>query len=60
MATELLRDNPSPAEAEIRTAISGNLCRCMGYRNPVTAIAAAARDQGDSSNADTPPEPPAA
>ncbi|MER5261527.1 (2Fe-2S)-binding protein [Actinosynnema sp. NPDC002837] len=57
VATELLRDNPSPTEAEIRTAISGNLCRCTGYHNIVTAIAAA-RDHGGSSNADAPPQPP--
>lgn len=32
MATEaLLRDNPHPSEQEIRTGLSGNLCRCTGY-----------------------------
>ncbi|RKT54165.1 (2Fe-2S)-binding protein [Saccharothrix australiensis] len=40
VATELLRENPSPTEAEIRTAIAGNLCRCTGYHNIVAAIAA--------------------
>ena len=45
VAAELLRDNPSATEAEIRTAISGNLCRCTGYHTIVTAIAAA-RDEG--------------
>src|SRR5512137_1478779 len=30
-ATELLRNNPSPADHEIREAVAGNLCRCTGY-----------------------------
>ena len=41
-AVELLRDNPAPTERQIREGISGNLCRCTGYKNIVTAIAAAA------------------
>jgi aerobic carbon-monoxide dehydrogenase small subunit len=41
---ELLRDNPNPTEAEVRIAISGNLCRCTGYQNiVVAALDAAAR-----------------
>ncbi len=32
-----LRDHPAPAEAEIREALSGNLCRCTGYQNIVLA-----------------------
>jgi len=40
--TELLRDNPSPSEAEIRIAISGNLCRCTGYQGIVDAVLDAA------------------
>jgi carbon-monoxide dehydrogenase small subunit len=38
----LLERNPNPSEAEIRRAISGNLCRCTGYVNIVKAIQAAA------------------
>src|SRR5215813_10587423 len=38
----LLRDNPSPSDAEIRAALSGNLCRCTGYQNIVTAVRVAA------------------
>jgi carbon-monoxide dehydrogenase small subunit len=38
-----LAENPDPTEAEIRDALSGNLCRCTGYQNIVTAIATAAR-----------------
>jgi carbon-monoxide dehydrogenase small subunit len=34
----LLERNPNPTEAEIRQAISGNLCRCTGYVNIVKAI----------------------
>lgn len=42
VAIDLLRRNPGPTEAEIRKAISGNLCRCTGYEDIVKAIAAAA------------------
>ena len=38
----LLASNPAPSEAEIRRAISGNLCRCTGYVNIVKAIQYAA------------------
>jgi carbon-monoxide dehydrogenase small subunit len=38
-----LGEHPEPTEAEIRDALSGNLCRCTGYQNIVTAIVAAAR-----------------
>ena len=37
-ARALIEENPSPSEEEIRHAISGNLCRCTGYENPVRAI----------------------
>ncbi|KGF71281.1 hypothetical protein LL06_00345 [Hoeflea sp. BAL378] len=35
---ELLRENPSPTETEVREAISGNLCRCTGYQSIVRAV----------------------
>ena len=38
----LLGQNPHPSEAEIRAAISGNLCRCTGYVNIVKAVQFAA------------------
>lgn len=41
-AVALLEENPTPSEAEIRAAISGNLCRCTGYVNIVKAIQYAA------------------
>jgi len=37
-AKDLLDHNFNPAEEEIRTAISGNLCRCSGYQQIVDAI----------------------
>ena len=37
-----LRDHPAPSEAEIRDALSGNLCRCTGYHNIVRALLKAA------------------
>jgi carbon-monoxide dehydrogenase small subunit len=41
--TCFLRETPDPTEAQVREAISGNLCRCTGYKNIVTAALAAAR-----------------
>jgi carbon-monoxide dehydrogenase small subunit len=37
-AVALLRENPRPSNAQIRAALSGNLCRCTGYQNIVTAV----------------------
>ena len=42
-AEALLAANPMPDEQQIRTGISGNLCRCTGYDLIVKAIASAAR-----------------
>ena len=42
-AKALLDYNPRATEREIRTAISGNLCRCTGYQQIVEAIAHVAR-----------------
>jgi carbon-monoxide dehydrogenase small subunit len=36
-AHRLLKENPSPSEDEIRLGISGNICRCTGYKNIVAA-----------------------
>ena len=40
---ELLAQNPSPSETEIRAGLEGNLCRCTGYNNIVKAVQQAAR-----------------
>jgi aerobic carbon-monoxide dehydrogenase small subunit len=34
----LLDENPDPTDHEIRTAISGAICRCTGYKNIVAAV----------------------
>ena len=45
MASEcVLASNPSPTEEQIRTGISGNLCRCTGYNSIVKAIGIAASE----------------
>jgi len=43
-ALGLLHENPSPSEAEIKTALSGNLCRCTGYKQIIQSIQAAAKE----------------
>ncbi len=40
-ALALLRVENAPSEDQIRTAISGNICRCTGYQNIVDSVAAA-------------------
>ncbi len=42
-AVALLQHNPRPSEAEIVDALEGNLCRCTGYVNIVSAVQKAAR-----------------
>ena len=42
----LLSKNPKPTEEDIRSAISGNLCRCTGYNMIINAVKMAA-SQGD-------------
>jgi carbon-monoxide dehydrogenase small subunit len=37
-ARALLDENPDPTDQEIRTAISGAICRCTGYKNIVSAV----------------------
>jgi aerobic carbon-monoxide dehydrogenase small subunit len=41
-AVNLLNDNPTPGEREIREGIMGNFCRCTGYQHIVNAIQHAA------------------
>jgi len=37
-AQYLLNNNPHPTEEDVRTALSGNLCRCTGYSRTITAV----------------------
>jgi carbon-monoxide dehydrogenase small subunit len=46
--TEFLRDHPDPSDAEVREALSGNLCRCTGYQGIVDAALAAAKRMRES------------
>ena len=43
-AVDLLKDNPSPSEDEVREGLEGNLCRCTGYQNIVDAVLQASRE----------------
>jgi len=43
-AKALLDEKPNPDEREVREAIAGNLCRCLGYTKNVQAILLAARN----------------
>ncbi len=40
-----LEENPHPSEHEIRTALSGNLCRCTGYQHIVDAVRCYVKDE---------------
>ena len=41
---DLVNDNPSPSDDEVREGIEGNLCRCTGYQNIVRAVQQAAAE----------------
>jgi carbon-monoxide dehydrogenase small subunit len=43
-SVDLLSENASPTEDEIRHGLEGNLCRCTGYHNIVKAVATAAAE----------------
>jgi carbon-monoxide dehydrogenase small subunit len=45
-ARQLLADNPSPTDQEIRHGLEGNLCRCTGYQHIVNAVKACAAGKG--------------
>jgi nicotinate dehydrogenase subunit A len=45
-AVALLRANPAPTEAEVRSALDGNLCRCGSHQRIVRAVLRAAAQNG--------------
>ncbi|MFG3718634.1 (2Fe-2S)-binding protein [Streptomyces massasporeus] len=47
-ADEMLERNPTPSDADIREALSGNLCRCTGYEKIMDAVRLAAARQGEA------------
>src|SRR5579885_3215273 len=52
-AYELLQQNPDPSEENIRSALSGNICRCTGYEHIVDAIRLAAQSMREQAAAAT-------
>ena len=46
----LLERNPNPTNEEIRRGIKGNICRCTGYENIVTAVRAVAAPEKEPSS----------
>jgi carbon-monoxide dehydrogenase small subunit len=46
-ADEMLERNPDPSDADIREALSGNLCRCTGYEKIMDAVRLAAARQSE-------------
>ncbi|MGC9541357.1 (2Fe-2S)-binding protein [Streptomyces sp. UG1] len=47
-ADEMLERNPNPTDADIREALSGNLCRCTGYEKIMDAVRLAAARQSEA------------
>ncbi len=56
-AVSLLAEIPDPTEDEVRAHLEGNLCRCTGYQNIVSAVLAAS-NAGAGPPPDAPEEPP--
>ncbi|MEV6448632.1 (2Fe-2S)-binding protein [Amycolatopsis sp. NPDC051716] len=46
-AVSLLADNPKPTRDEVRAGLEGNLCRCTGYHNIVSAVVDASDQEVD-------------
>ncbi|ADJ47007.1 carbon-monoxide dehydrogenase small subunit [Amycolatopsis mediterranei S699] len=46
-SVSLLADNPKPARDEVRAGLEGNLCRCTGYHNIVSAVVDASGQEVD-------------
>ncbi|WP_330172855.1 (2Fe-2S)-binding protein [Streptomyces sp. NBC_01498] len=53
-ADEMLERTPSPTDADIREALSGNLCRCTGYEKILDAVRLASARQGSGEGTDRP------
>jgi carbon-monoxide dehydrogenase small subunit len=49
VSATLLEENPDPSDAQIRWAISWNICRCTGYQNIVKAVQWAANELKEAS-----------
>jgi carbon-monoxide dehydrogenase small subunit len=49
-----LADSPSPSEAEIREALSGNICRCTGYQSIVEGVRLAAQKLSEAAQSGAP------
>lgn len=47
-ADEMLERNPNPSDADVREALSGNLCRCTGYEKIMDAVRLAAARQSEA------------
>lgn len=65
-AIDLISENPSPSEADVRDGLEGNLCRCTGYQNIVRAVQDAAssmrateKEPASQPNTSPPTEPTA-
>jgi carbon-monoxide dehydrogenase small subunit len=43
-AKSLLDENPNPTREDVKTALSGNLCRCTGYVKIIDSVMAAAKE----------------
>jgi aerobic carbon-monoxide dehydrogenase small subunit len=56
-AVDLLEQNPSPTDDEIRKGLEGNICRCTGYENILKAVRAAAASMATVESATPAAEP---
>jgi aerobic-type carbon monoxide dehydrogenase small subunit (CoxS/CutS family) len=54
-ARDLIQRKPRLSDADIRVAMSGNLCRCTGYQGIVRSIASAAKNWAKQSHAPSEP-----